>query len=86
MELLLIAALQLIDNVLTHEGPPPLHAPAMVRELLAHPLEAQDAKTLFRRAVPPQLVELVQRPPQAESMVFNEVITLYINELNAIHK
>jgi len=86
MEAALLAALLVIDNVLAHEGPPPPHAPAMVRELLAHPLEAQDAERLFLRAVPGGLVELVQRPPQAESEVFNEVLALYINELNNIHK
>ena len=86
MEAALLAALLVIDNVLSHEGPPPPHAPAMVRELLAHPLEAQDAETLFLRAVPAALVEFVQRPPQAESMVFNELLSLYINELSNTHK
>lgn len=86
MEAALLAALLVIDNVLVHEGPPPPHAPAMVRELLAHPLEAQDAETLFRRAVPASLVEFMQRPPRAEPWVLNEVISLYINELNNIHQ
>ena len=63
MEAALLAALLVIDNVLAHEGPPPPHAPAMVRELLAHPLEAQYAQTLFQRAVPATLVEFAQRAP-----------------------
>ncbi|HZM34957.1 MAG TPA: hypothetical protein VFC18_10735, partial [Burkholderiales bacterium] len=48
-------ALLLVDNVLRHEAPAPRAAPALVRELLARPLDAADAASLFRRTVPEAL-------------------------------
>jgi len=45
---------QVIDNILRHEGPPP-PSPAMVRALLARPLAAQDAAAIFEGAVPAAL-------------------------------
>jgi hypothetical protein len=44
--------LEVIDNVLRHDGAPPAAAPLFVRELLANPPAAADAATLFDRAVP----------------------------------
>jgi len=86
MEVALFTALLVIDNVLAHEGPPPPHAPAIVRELLARPLEAKDVETMFRRAVPAALVEFVHRPAQGDPRHFTDILSLYINELNGIHK
>jgi hypothetical protein len=52
-------ALSVIDNVVRHGSAPPPLAPPIVRELLASPLAAADAKTLFYRAVPGTLRRLV---------------------------
>ena len=49
-------SLQLIDNLVRHEPGPPPAAPALVRELFAKPLAAADAASLFRRAVPAELL------------------------------
>ena len=51
-------ALLLVDNVLRHEAPAPRAAPPLVRELLARPLDAADAASLFRRTVPEALHRL----------------------------
>jgi hypothetical protein len=55
--------LQVIDNVLAHEGAPP-PSPPLVRELLARPLDARDAQTLFGRSVPAALSRLAEATPQ----------------------
>jgi len=73
-------ALRVIDNVLRHEAPPPPHAPAMVRELLERPLDAQDAAAIFRRAVPASLIEIDDAPPAAPSP-FADLLRKYILEL-----
>jgi hypothetical protein len=57
------ASLGVIDNVLSHEGPPP-PSPPIVRELLARPLEALDARAIFARSVPEPLARLAQPPRQ----------------------
>jgi hypothetical protein len=53
-------ALSVIDNVIRHSTVPPPAAPPMVRELLAEPLAAADAATLFDRAVPEALRRFVE--------------------------
>jgi hypothetical protein len=57
------ASLGVIDNVLSHEGPPP-PSPPIVRELLARPLDALDARAIFARSVPASLARLAQPPRQ----------------------
>jgi hypothetical protein len=52
-------ALSVIDNVIRHDLAPPPAAPILVRELLANPLAAADAATLFDRAVPGTLRRFV---------------------------
>ncbi len=52
-------ALSVIDNVIRHDGKPPPAAPPIVRELLAEPLAAADAASLFDRAVPGALRRFV---------------------------
>lgn len=57
------ASLGVIENVLSHEGPPP-PSPPIVRELLARPLDALDASAIFERSVPGTLLRLAQTPRQ----------------------
>jgi hypothetical protein len=57
------ASLGVIDNVLSHEGPPP-PSPPIVRELLANPLDALDAQAIFDRTAPASLARLAQPPRQ----------------------
>lgn len=52
-------ALSVIENIIRHDTAPPPAAPPMVRELLAGPLAAADAATLFDRAVPGALRRFV---------------------------
>lgn len=49
----------MIDNDLRHNGAAPPASPLLVRELLANPLAAADAATLFDRAVPGTLRRFV---------------------------
>jgi len=55
-------ALSVIDNVLRHDGKPPPAAPPIVRELLAEPLAAADAASLFDRTVPGALQDWGRGP------------------------
>jgi hypothetical protein len=53
-------ALSVIDNIIRHDATPaPPYAPPVVRELLANPLAAADAQTLFYRAVPGTLRRII---------------------------
>ena len=74
--------LQLIDNVVRHEPGPPLAAPPVIRELFAQPLAAADAGALFRRSVPPALLELERLGP-GERATLEELLRRYIAELAA---
>jgi hypothetical protein len=73
--------LQLIDNVLRHDGPPPRAAPPLVRELLADPLAAADAETLFRRAVPSGVAALATELKTQRPRPFAEALSWYIDRL-----
>lgn len=53
--------LGVIDNLLSHEGPPP-PSPPIVRELLAQPLAAMDARAIFERTAPESLRNLAEPP------------------------
>lgn len=48
---------QVIDNVLRHEGVTPL-SPPLVRELLGRPLAAQDAASIFERSIPAAVTQM----------------------------
>src|SRR5260221_14654956 len=78
MDAALLAALMVIDNVLRHEPAAPPHAPPMVRELLAHPREAQDTETIFRRSVPAVLLDGIHPPIPPEGRMFPDVLSSYL--------
>lgn len=79
--------LQVIDNVLRHEAPPP-PAPALVRELLADPLSAQEAKAVFERSIPPSLARLAApvAPVAGPRLELHQLLEPYLLELAAAHK
>ena len=83
-------ALAVIDNVLRHAGPPPAAAPPVVREILADPLAALAAETLFDRNVPAGLRRLADMAPIAVSrrpvpaglpVELSELLAPYLREL-----
>ena len=86
MDAALLAALMVIDNVLRHEPGNPPYAPPMVRELLARPLEARDAETIFRRTVPAALVDGIVTPAPQEPRDFKELLSGYTRELAEFQK
>src|SRR5258706_690574 len=73
-------ALSVIDNTLLHEGPTPALAPPLARELLAHPLDALDARAIFERSVPEALRALADPAPEA-AQPFDRLLDAYIEEL-----
>ena len=78
---------QIIDNILRHEGPPP-PSPPMVRELLARPLAAQDAGAIFERSVPVALGQLAA-PVSASSgppLDLQRLLDPYVAELAAAQR
>jgi hypothetical protein len=77
-----LGAVQVIDNILRHEGPPP-PSPPLVRELLARPFAAQDAASIFGRSVPAALLALAEpAPPQAGAPVdIRNLLEPYLGEL-----
>ncbi|MGQ0546756.1 MAG: hypothetical protein ACT4P3_15705 [Betaproteobacteria bacterium] len=77
-------ALLLIDNVVRHEAPAPRAAPALVRELLASPLDAADAATIFRKSVPEVLGRFAL--PRREPLSFETARERYIAELAAAQR
>ncbi|MGH8689006.1 MAG: hypothetical protein ACREVQ_14985 [Burkholderiales bacterium] len=76
--------LQVIDNVLSHEGPPP-PSPAIVRQLLARPLDARAAAPIFDSAVPASLREMAARvrPVPGPRIPLDALIEPYLRELAA---
>ena len=78
----LAAALLVLDNIAQHEGPPPPHAPALVRQLFGRPLDAQDAAALFRHSVPRALAKNLDGGMQ--SRPFDELLRVYVAELAAL--
>lgn len=73
--------LAVIDNTLRHEAPPPPGAPALVRELLARPLDALDARMIFERVVPRPLVEAASEAPPETPQPFEQLLAAYVTEL-----
>jgi len=83
-------ALSVIDNIIRHDTAPPPAAPPMVRELLAGPLAAADARSLFDRAVPGALRRFVDevsaeakapRGPHEAPTSLRELLDAYLGEL-----
>jgi hypothetical protein len=83
-------ALSVIDNIIRHDTAAPPAAPPMVRELLAGPLAAADAATLFDRAVPGALRRFVDevsvkatapRGPDQAPASLRELLDAYLGEL-----
>ncbi len=83
-------ALSVIDNVIRHATAPPPSAPPIVRELLAGPLAAADAQTLFYRTVPGTLRRLVDElataarsedVPGAGPVSLRELVDAYVGQL-----
>jgi hypothetical protein len=77
-------ALLIIDNVVRHEAPPPRAAPAIVRELLARPLDAADAAAFFDRTVNKGLVQFAAGPEKP--VPFDNLLQRYIEELAAAQR
>lgn len=83
-------ALSVIENITRHEAPPPPEAPLIVLELLARPLAAADAATLFDRAVPAALRRLAgelpaepphERVPRQVPEALADLLAVYLGEL-----
>ena len=70
-------ALLVVDNLVRNGPPAPRAAPALVRELLARPLDALDAEAIFRQAIPASLVDLTPGAPRP----FAELLQTYAQEL-----
>jgi hypothetical protein len=81
-------SMQVIDNILRHEAPAP-PSPALVRELLARPFAAYDARASFERSVPAPLLALAEPlpPPQAGAPVdIRELLAPYLADLAQAQK
>ena len=78
------SSLQVIDNVLSHEGPPP-PAPAIVRQLLARPLDARAVAPIFDGAVPAPLREMAAPVAAVPGprIALDTLIEPYLRELAA---
>jgi len=74
-------ALTLVGNVIEHELPTPRATPPVVMELLREPLRAADARAIFERSVPPEIVALAELAPPATEIGFDALLERYIGEL-----
>ena len=81
-------ALRVIDNLVTHEAPPPAAAPDQVRALLKDPLAAVNVAGLFDQLVPDALRRLadaaIAPPPRWDDtspIYVTDLLTPYLNEL-----
>lgn len=72
--------LQVIDNVLAHEGAAP-PSPPLVRTLLARPLDAMDAAAIFARSVPAALVRIAEAAPSGPPRPLREAMESFLDEL-----
>lgn len=72
--------LQVIDNVLSHEGPPP-PSPPLVRELLARPLAAMDAEEILARSAPAALARLAETTPAGTPVELREAVNPLLEAL-----
>ncbi|MDF3010820.1 MAG: hypothetical protein K0S03_1616 [Burkholderiales bacterium] len=77
-------ALLIIDNIVRHEAPPPRAAPAIVRELLARPLDAANAAAFFDRNVNKSLMQFAAEPEK--TVPFDSLLQRYIEELAAAQR
>src|SRR3970040_190398 len=77
-------ALLIIDNVVRHEAPPPRAAPAIVRELLARPLDAAEAQAFFNKTVDKSLLQFPTGP--GKPVPFDSLLQRYIEELAAAQR
>ncbi len=85
-----VDALRVIDNLITHEAPPPPAAPDQVRALLKDPLAAVNVAMLFDQAVPValrRLADAAMAPPHrmddANPVNVTDLLTPYLHELAA---
>lgn len=74
------ARLQVIDNVLAHEGAPP-PSPPLVRALLARPLTAMEAGRMFDRSVPAALVRLARASPAGDPVALEDALEPLLDAL-----
>jgi hypothetical protein len=73
-------ALGMVDNILSHEAPPPRGTPAVLDSLFKDPLAAADVPALWRRTVPPALEEFFDPPPSAAAD-FDSLLSAYLKDL-----
>ena len=76
-------ALGLVGNIIAHEFPTPRATPALVMHLLHEPLRAADARTIFERSVPSDIVALTDLSPRSAGIGFDAALERYIGELAA---
>lgn len=73
--------LRVVANVLENEYPAPRATPAVVLDLLRHPLLAADAASIFARSVPPELLALADPGVATSAPDFDALLDRYIGEL-----
>jgi hypothetical protein len=73
-------ALGMVDNMLSHEAPPPPGTPAILAAVFKDPLLAADAPELWRRIVPRALEGFLERAA-TEAKDFDSLLSGYLREL-----